>query len=1245
MMALLMSVSGALAQGFRASKTVGTDAEFKYNIICRGSSIFVGSTTNATTAQSPSSDYGVFAFYAADGYTNGYFIYSVSEEKWVTYVAGTSYSEGTNRISLVTDKPTVPWNIAADNTDNNYYDIRAFKTDKTVADMSWNWHGGAGSNTSNTMGFYSYTDNNSGWGFIYVGGSTPYLDRKVVTLYNRVSNGDEYPAFISDNNLKVSNTTDGTPQYFVILDNGSDSNSGEPMYNLMVAEANGKYLTTSDPATNTLSTTAGNYLFLNGDSKYKSYYEENLKDGHALATSPYYNFLAKNDYYRTLHSKCDGNALNGWSNNYNSSYKIQFFYAAKGSWNGLWTIKEQSYTVWKVVNTTNTTGGALTYNGTLLTGATAKQSNGGYFVIASATTPTSSDFTPDAVNGYYSEVTIDTYLKLIKVAYTNCSTEYTAITDLLSTTPETVGYPNATARTTLQNAINTFDSSPRTKTDFTTLTTAKTTFQTTTNVNIPEEGKVYTIQSFINKNTDKLTYLKNESGTFTISKNASETSLNNLWIARSSEDKIVFQSAADFTKYLTYDTGLGESGTTWAIEKGSAHPYIAMKSNMNNVSGVSQGDRYVACDGLTQFGISGGSNYYAGSLVQSDSYAWSTDFKLLESTDYKLITYNLKWNGSTIATQEGVLAQIGAAPVSPWDAPAYCDFTYDVATVAAGTTAVNVTLNWDGPFTISSDFNTATWYYMTNNNIHYLYHSSEGVDGYKVLITDDNLSGAGINAMWAFVGNPYGGIRVINLGAGSGKYLNLNTKAEMVEATYPVYSLCEIIEGTNYFKLKNGDFYLTNHNNSGLDINDSEAWYNSTWAQYQVSAVDFKTLALDFIDDYANDHALGHYFGVATSTYNTVRAMYEDAPSVSASDYTTLIAYIGSYLPASYPETGYYRIKSNSGRYIGYGQPEADPMPSVGLRTVSAEDAAKDASTVIRLVKGVGSHQYTMITEALNVQSMVTGNTPFPATSGAGAVFTLAAETPGKGTIRDPESNDTDDSDENYIYRNGYLHEADWTVPGVVNWDAGAASSQWEIEDATDLTITLNSVGGKSYATFSAPFPVTIGGGAKAYIIETLDLVNNRAIYSEIASKQIPAGAGILLISDTNASSVTATISGSDFDELTGNLLVGYNLAPSFSYPDVTTDWNLVLGNSNTTGIGFYKMNGTATPNKAYLPYPHEEGTLVKGFSLISADDLETGIEDIKAKQQNEAVYDLSGRRVINPKRGLYITKGQKFVR
>ena len=227
----------------------------------------------------------------------------------------------------------------------------------------------------------------------------------------------------------------------------------------------------------------------------------------------------------------------------------------------------------------------------------------------------------------------------------------------------------------------------------------------------------------------------------------------------------------------------------------------------------------------------------------------------------------------------------------------------------------------------------------------------------------------------------------------------------------------------------------------------------------------------------------------------------------------------------------------------------------------------------------------------------------------------------------------------------GVVSSTDFKVIGMASTDEKA---QWTFEEVTEFSIPLNTVEGKSYATFCAPFDVTLGTGANAYKVE-LDEVNGKAVYSAITDNKVPAGAGVLIISDGAAASVEATINttGTAFTALENNDLVGYYFSEAYT-AEASSTKNLVLGVSSGSGIGFYQMNSTATasPNKAYLPYAYTANP-VKGFVLVSDDDDATAIQTIDNGQQttDASIFNLAGQRISKMQKGINIVNGKKILK
>ena len=91
-------------------------------------------------------------------------------------------------------------------------------------------------------------------------------------------------------------------------------------------------------------------------------------------------------------------------------------------------------------------------------------------------------------------------------------------------------------------------------------------------------------------------------------------------------------------------------------------------------------------------------------------------------------------------------------------------------------------------------------------------------------------------------------------------------------------------------------------------------------------------------------------------------------------------------------------------------------------------------------------------------------------------------------------------------------------------------------------------------------------------------------------------------------------------------------------------DNNWYVLNNGDNGLGFYKLskNGTIEANKAYLTYSGGVGAR----EFIGFDDDATRIEMpmVESSDADAVVYDLQGRRVAQPTKGLYIVNGKKVI-
>lgn len=136
---------------------------------------------------------------------------------------------------------------------------------------------------------------------------------------------------------------------------------------------------------------------------------------------------------------------------------------------------------------------------------------------------------------------------------------------------------------------------------------------------------------------------------------------------------------------------------------------------------------------------------------------------------------------------------------------------------------------------------------------------------------------------------------------------------------------------------------------------------------------------------------------------------------------------------------------------------------------------------------------------------------------------------------------------------------------------------------------------------------------------------------------KVAAGTGVLLRAKNDATTFEVPVTTEDADDATGNLFVrGEGAAVA------TTDGSYTNYILSTKGgvVGFYHANNNIVAvNRAYLH------TSVSAARIdLSFDEL-TGINEVKnQKEAVEGIFDLQGRKVAQPAKGLYIVNGKKVV-
>ncbi len=356
-----------------------------------------------------------------------------------------------------------------------------------------------------------------------------------------------------------------------------------------------------------------------------------------------------------------------------------------------------------------------------------------------------------------------------------------------------------------------------------------------------------------------------------------------------------------------------------------------------------------------------------------------------------------------------------------------------------------------------------------------------------------------------------------------------------------------------------------------------------------------------------------------TNLMNLLLTFQDPAHVYTAADYNNLITYYeAAAANIKLPEGGkFYLIKNvSNGKYLrALGMTRGNIYADVDAENITAASIVKATERGGRLFLGTQGAEFSW------VYGKSTGYAAFMETEGKKAVFTVT--TPGQIAFAHGLGNlEGDYSD--YVNVSYYEVNSDGLV-----WGSSSptdAEAQWIFEEVTSITLALNAVGDKSYATTYLPFGVTLGGDVKAY---ALTVSGEWAIPAEYGSA-VPAGTPVLLVSESGATSVTATIDDTITPIDLANALQGSYFA--------STPTAYVL-NAVADVPGFYALNGTLAANRAYLP----KSTEVKGYAFNWGD-----ADAIKAIEANKAagktIYNLAGQRVENAQKGIFIVNGKKVV-
>lgn len=196
-------------------------------------------------------------------------------------------------------------------------------------------------------------------------------------------------------------------------------------------------------------------------------------------------------------------------------------------------------------------------------------------------------------------------------------------------------------------------------------------------------------------------------------------------------------------------------------------------------------------------------------------------------------------------------------------------------------------------------------------------------------------------------------------------------------------------------------------------------------------------------------------------------------------------------------------------------------------------------------------------------------------------------------------------------------------------------AGQWRVKNVKVAVsaedITVSDAGLATYAS-DYDMDFTDVTGLEAYIA----MENGEKIELHQVRK-VPAGSGVLLrVTNGEKNFVVPVVTTTD--DVTGNIFVR---GTGDAVETGTGPYNWILSKKNGV-IGFYYANGNnVAKNRAYL----QTSVASARVDLSFEEEEPTGVKDVRnQKAEGYEVYDLQGRKVTNPTKGLYIVNGRKIT-
>lgn len=485
--------------------------------------------------------------------------------------------------------------------------------------------------------------------------------------------------------------------------------------------------------------------------------------------------------------------------------------------------------------------------------------------------------------------------------------------------------------------------------------------------------------------------------------------------------------------------------------------------------------------------------------------------------------------------------------------------------------------------------------------------------------------GAHLNAIWQLEASNGGTFYLRN--KVTGKYMgNPGGNAALSDSPSDSYSF-ETVDNTNSIvelKCNGQTLHASNHvDDKLLDYDHDED--ASRWIIASVVLSAEQINALVELNDAYTSKGFGTEIGLYTKNDDAIAVeellakTLADLETVTVDDINAKKDGVVAHTTINAPAIGkFYRLKNVvSGNYMSSTDTDAVVMLTEGASAASTIFYLDEENKLLSYNKG-------LFLDCGNKKTAAVGTSyagEFAVAHGGAVAGVVTYRNNGYwtfGNCGDGVSIDRGQNTPNQAGYNWTLEEVEW-LPVPVNTEVGYATIYSPVELAL------------SYDRFKA-YTATINEAGTAITLTEQSVVpaNTGIVLEYQEGAEIENGYVFLQIKETTLTDVKSELCGTFAD----------------SY---VADDAYILAKPDGYEAGFYKAkknyeNGTKFLNngfKAYLPKPASSEARFYVFDFGT----ETGIEGIESENAKAEIYDLSGRRVQNVQKGLYIVNGKKVIK